>query len=108
MLKTIILLATISALTACYKPTPIEITSQEYKTYSVTKIYPPKHFYVDLKDLKSGRVHKKVYISKHCNEWRKLKIGSQWSLTEVDYKRGDFYGTKIEGASTICQNLKRL
>lgn len=49
MLKTIILLANISALTACYKLTPIEITSQ-----------------------------------------------------------GDSYGTKIEGASTICQNLKRL
>lgn len=74
MLKNILLLATISALTECYKPTPIEITSKEYKTYSVTKIYRPKHFYVDLKDIKSGKVHKKVYISKHCNEWRKLKL----------------------------------
>lgn len=37
---------------------------------------PPKHFYVDLKD-QEGRVYRKVYVSKHFNDWRSLKMGTK-------------------------------
>lgn len=45
----------------------------------------PKHFYVDLKDSK-GIMHKHVYVSKHCNSWREVQIGSQIILPVVTTK----------------------
>ena len=95
------------ALIAC-TPETYEETARYRNTYEIIGINPPKHFYLDLKNVKTGVVHKHVYVSKHCNDWRKLKIGSRWDLTEVDYKRGERYGTKILNMSSICDALRQM
>ncbi len=30
----------------------------------------PKHVYVDMQELATGKVYRGVYVSKHCNNWR--------------------------------------
>lgn len=69
-------------------------------TFTIVGVKRPKHFYVDLKDSK-GIMHKHVYVSKHCNNWQKVKIGSQITLPVVTYKNEDGLYDKIE-ARDVC------
>lgn len=34
--------------------------------FQVLKITPPKHVYIDLKDVNSGNIYQNVYVAKHC------------------------------------------
>ncbi len=104
MLNRIILVFAFLILSGCDRPV-YEETARYRNTYEVIGIDPPKHFYLDLKNVKTGIVHRQVYVSKHCNNWRKLKIGSKWDMFEIDYKRGDRYGTKIV-TDGLCDALK--
>lgn len=84
------------------------VVKTEFKEYEVVGINPPKHFYLDLKDKKTGHLFNHVYVSKHCNNWRNLKLGSVYSFKEVIYKfekKPERY-VKIEtGGSDFCHNL---
>ena len=41
---------------------------------------PPKHFYVNFKDLDSGIDYEHVYVSKHCNSAGQLKQGDEFNV----------------------------
>lgn len=38
------------------------------KEYRIVGYYPPKHVYVDLQDVSSGKIYEHQYVSKHCNK----------------------------------------
>ena len=63
-----------------------KLVSSSQKTFTILEIDPPKHVYVDLKDEK-GQVYKHVYVSKHCNNWRQIVLGSTVALTVNQYVR---------------------
>src|ERR1044071_3496989 len=84
-----IMIAISFSLTGCVQKE--EEISRHENVYEVVKIEPPKHFHVDLKNVKTGIVTEHVYVSKHCSVYEKLPLHSRWVFTEVDYKRGDYY-----------------
>lgn len=98
------LTAIVLGLAACGEP-EVELSRSE-QVYEVMAINPPKHFYVDLKNIKTGVVNEHVYISKHCNVWKQLPLHSRWVLTEVEYQRGDKYYTRIIGTRALCDDFK--
>lgn len=65
----------------------------------------PKHFYIDLNDLDTGDFHHYVYVSKHFNEWGRLKFPVKFEVErttsryihlpekkhEVYFNNGDLY-----------------
>lgn len=84
------------------------VISREYKNYEVVGINPPKHFYLDLKETKTGYVYKHIYVSKHCNNWRKLPLHSVFMFEEVIYKyekKPDHYVDININGSQFCNNL---
>ena len=92
-----VVLACVMTLSAC---TSSEKVSEHKEEFTILAIDPPKHVYVDLKDSK-GFIHKHVYVSKHCNHWREIQIGSQIALPVVTYKNEDGLYDKIE-ARDVC------
>lgn len=76
--------------------------------YEIVGIRPPKHFYLDLKNVKTGEVHKQVYVSKHYNEHRKLSVGMKITITRTLWEYSDgsqrwsFNNTEIKEA---CDKL---
>ena len=90
-------------LTACGAE---EIHSVE-KTYEITAIDPPKRFYVSVRDVETGEVSEKIYVSKRCSSWQKLEIGSQWTFQEKTYRKDD--GTTFTGVSVsgLCDRLAK-
>lgn len=45
---------------------------------------PPKHFYVSMKELQTGKIWERVYVSKHCDTGG-LKKGDEYNLTVRKY-----------------------
>lgn len=85
------------------RPTLISVAQREYV---VTRVMPPKHFRFDLRDVVTGEEHNSVPISKHCHNWRKLEVGSIWSLEERTYQRPD--GTQfrtVVASYAVCEAL---
>ncbi len=81
----------IAALTAACMP-PVEEAGKRTERFQLVSVYPPKHYGVELKSVQTGQTHKRVYVSKHCNDWRKVGqplIGQEFDLTVTRYKRGD-------------------
>lgn len=70
------------------------------KVFTILEIDPPKHVYVDLKDEK-GQIYKHVYVSKHCNNWRQIVLGSTVTLTVNQYARGPERWESIS-AGPVC------
>ena len=100
-MKRLAVVALVALLAAC-KP-PVQIHSED-RDYRVVGVNPPKHFYVDLQDLKTGLVAKKVYVSKRCYNWREVEIGRVFNLKQATYQREDgSQYTRIEGARSICR-----
>lgn len=79
--------------------TPVEKVSQETKKFTIVKVKRPKHFYVDLQG-ENGQIHHQ-YVSKHCNNWCYIVIGSQVDLLVTTYKRDDKTWQEIN-AKSIC------
>lgn len=106
--KSFALIIAISALMiGCEAHVPDPLLSTKKKTYEIVKINQPKHFYVDVKEVDTGYVYKRQYVSKHCNSWRKLKIGSRWHFEEKTYQGENSTYVKIDGIKTkLCNALK--
>ena len=86
-MKHFVLLAAIAlGLTACG---PAPTSHSETRTFEVTDINPPKRFYVDLKDVETGQTFQSVYVSKRCSTWRRVTIGSTWTLPVTTYTYED-------------------
>lgn len=78
------------ALTACAPPQAQKVGEYSGR-FQLVGIDPPKHYYVDLKNVKTGQMHEHVYISKHCNGWRtdtQPLIGREFDLTVTRYNNG--------------------
>jgi hypothetical protein len=88
------------SLLGCEKPV---VHSVEFREYEVVGIKRPKHFHVELRDVKSN-MRRWVSISKHCNNWRRLKIGSRWTFRTVEYHyiESSRWRTSIEGTRVLC------
>lgn len=99
-MKKLVAISLVFLLASCEMPKQATKTGQEVKKFKILAIDPPKHVYADLQE-ENGKVHKMVYISKHCNNWRKIKIGSEIKLTIVSYKLDNDSWQKIE-AGPIC------
>lgn len=51
-------------------------------TYEILKVNPPKHFYLDLRNVETGEVYTNKYVSQHCNKYRETAIaGKEYTLT---------------------------
>lgn len=95
-------------LTGCEPHQPDVVESRIRKVYEIVEVRRPKHFRVDIKDVETGRIYKNKSISKHCNHWQKLKVGSRWYFTEVIYQGKDMRYVEIEGVRSLCEAIKNL
>jgi hypothetical protein len=104
----LLMIASVILLTGCEPRQPDPVESRIRKVYEIVNINRPKHFRVDIKDVETGRVYKNKGISKHCNHWQKLKVGSRWYFTEVIYQGKDMRYVEIEGVRSLCEAIKSL
>src|SRR5688500_9742296 len=75
----------------------------EFRTYTLDKVYPPKHFYVDLTDIETGLLYRHVYVSKHCNNWRNLTIGDTVVLKREMWNiGGDSHSSFFDLYDELC------
>ena len=98
------LLTCVFLISGCERQETAKEVSREYRQYELLYIDPPKHVYIDIKDVKTGIVWKRLYVSKHCNQWRDIPAGSIWGFELVTYqnKDGSFYQT-VENYRDICR-----
>jgi hypothetical protein len=57
----------------------------EVQRYMLVDWNPPKHFYVTLKNMKTGFVAENVYVSKHCNAASSLQRNVEYNLQVQSY-----------------------
>lgn len=57
----------------------------ELRRYFLVDWNPPKHFYVTLKDVKTGQLYEGKYVSKHCNNHHQLKRGEEYNIQVTTY-----------------------
>ena len=94
MFSTIAVSTAVAMLAAC---TPAQKISEETRAYTLLDYNPPKRFYVDLKDNKTGEVFKNIYVSKRCSNHKNLQIGATYDLTRVTYQKGQEQFTQFKG-----------
>lgn len=99
-----VLVAFTFLLSGCEQQETAKQVSREYRQYELIHLDPPKHVYIDIKDVKTGVVWKRLYVSKHCNQWRNIPAGSIWGFELVTYqnKDGSAY-QKVENYRDICR-----
>lgn len=67
-----------------------ELVHEEVVTVEVVAVDPPKNVYVDLKEVESGAVHNRIYLSRHFNSWeRKLAVGRRVTVKKQTWLRLD-------------------
>ena len=83
--------------------------SRQLKEYEVIKIYPPKRFHVDLKDVQTGQFYQRQYVSKRCSQWKRLPMYSKWQFTEITYRneKGEL-SYRLDGVHGFCNSLRSL
>lgn len=93
-----------------YQQGKLVVLNTEYRQYEVIGINPPKHFRLDLKDVKTNRIYENVSVSKHCNNWRNLPLHSLFLFKEVTYKYSKkpevYKDVEIDGPR-FCSNLAK-
>jgi hypothetical protein len=102
-MKRLMLLCAVLSLTACdWMESPV-VHSYQTNTYRVVEINRPKHFRVVLENVKTGE-RRKVSVSKHCNRWRELQMGTQFTFNEVTYvyPKKQTYFTQLQNTRIIC------
>lgn len=74
--------------------------------FVVTKIKPPKRFYVSLRDVDTGQTYNHLYVSKRCSNWAKLKVGSVIRLPKETRELPDGQRfVKVLDIHMICDRL---
>lgn len=100
-------LGMVLGLTAC-GPSQPESTFVNRVTgeFVVTHAKPPKRFYVSLRDVDTGAVYNRLYVSKRCHKWRKLRVGAVIRLPKEtrELPDGRQY-VKILDVHKICDRL---
>lgn len=86
---------------------PDKLVGREYRQYELMELDPPKHVYITIKDVKTGYVWQRLYVSKHCNSWRDIPVGSVWGFELATYEKAD--GSRysvVENYKDICYRVK--
>jgi hypothetical protein len=82
----------------------IRLEKSEVRSFVLTRVYRPKHFRVNLRDQKTGRMKIEVYVSKHCNSWRRTAVvGRVYNIT-LDTYLDDRDSTR----RVVYRNLERI
>lgn len=103
-----LVLGVILFLSGCEQVEPAKEISREYRQYELLELDQPKHVYITIKDVKTGYVWNRLYVSKHCNTWRDIPINSVWGFELVTYENAD--GSryeKVESYRDICERVKK-
>lgn len=102
-MKRLLLLCAIVSLAACERSERPVFHSQQINVYDVVDIKSPKHFRVVLENVKTGE-RRQVNVSKHCNRWRELKMGTRFQFKEVTYvyPTSQRFFSEIENVKSIC------
>lgn len=102
-MKRFALLIAVLSLAACDAMERPVYQSQQVNVYDVVDIKQPKHFRVVLENVKTGE-RRQVNVSKHCNRWRELKLGTRFQFVEVTYVYPSSQKTfsDIENVKSIC------
>jgi hypothetical protein len=109
LLRSISTVLLLLVLSGCERAPSDPVVSKTEKWFVVTNFSPPKHFYVSFREEGTGFQFKDQYVSKHCNAWRKLKIGSRWKLTEVVRQGRNSRYSEIEGVRyEFCDKISSL
>jgi hypothetical protein len=66
-------------ITAC-DSTPNILISSKMVEYKLVGMKRPKHFRVDLVDMSTGNLYTNVAVSKHCNSWDTVQLGTKYTL----------------------------
>lgn len=97
------------ALMGCERAPSDPVVSKAEKWFVVTEIHRPKHFYVGFREEGTNFQFKHQYVSKHCNDWRKLKVGSRWKLVEVVRQGKNSTYSELEGVRyEFCDKIRAL
>lgn len=92
---------------ACYKINEHKTVTLAVETreFIILDVDPPKHVYVKVQDVLDGTIYK-VFVSKHCNRWQEIRIGSKVSLPRYTKEYINFKPKKqvwtIGDAYDIC------
>jgi hypothetical protein len=86
-MKTIIVIL-LALIPACVPRTDRDVLRTEYKKYVLVAVHPPKRFYVDLVEVDTWVKLTYVYVSKHCDQWGRLRVGDTFTLKRITYIRG--------------------
>lgn len=106
MFKIFVMLCVILTLSGCDMPPPDKEVAREYRQYRLLELNPPKHVYITVEDIKTGYVWNHLYVSKHCNSWRKIPNGSIWGFELVTYEKPD--GSRyqeLDNYKNICYRV---
>ncbi len=96
-------------LAGCERVSSDPVVSRTEKWFVVTDINQPKHFYVSFREEGTAYRFNDQYVSKHCSDWRKLKIGSRWLLTEVVRQGKNSRYSELEGVRyEFCEKIRAL
>jgi hypothetical protein len=102
-----VMMAATVFLSGCIEPKTV--VDQKLKEYEIVGIKKPKRFKVDIRDVETGQVYFAQTVSKRCNVWDKLQMGSKWKFTEITYK--DKYGNlsyEVSGVTGLCDSIRAM
>ena len=79
------------------------VFSEQWIEYELIGYDPPKHFYVDLREVESGLIKRHVYVGKHCSRYKELYVGKRFTLkeTKYHYEESDRWSSDID-AYSVC------
>lgn len=60
------------------------VSSKMIEVELVSIASPPKHFYVNIRDLSTGVEYKNVYVSQHFNGYRELTYNWPFVVTKIE------------------------
>lgn len=106
MKKNFIWLSCVVLLTGCFEET---VVTNEYKVgMEIVKVVPGHKgaLEVDLQVIGTNQVYRHKTLSCWYSQFGSKALGTKWDVTFEDFKRGDFYGTRIVGLNGICHSLR--
>jgi hypothetical protein len=76
------------------------VVESGFDEFRITGIDQPKHYYVDIVNVRTEEDQKHVYVSKHFNDWRKLPVGT---VFKMEWEKSYYiYDDTKETATSTC------
>jgi hypothetical protein len=90
MKKIVIAMLAAIALSACETR---EYVSQDVVEVELIAVNPPKHMYVDFREVKTGEIFRNVRVAKRCWTWReKAIIGQHYTFNKAVWRTPSGHG----------------